>query len=112
MLAQRFTAIAREVKPDLGAHDRLADLRTSRELDSLIADIHRLPGLDEFQGGPCAPQLQTAANGGLITILNHGVPCFHTLHARPSSITALRLDVEPAYLPGRPQPSSRSGLNA
>ncbi|MEY9895605.1 hypothetical protein ABIA31_009294 [Catenulispora sp. MAP5-51] len=98
LLARRFTEIAQQLGIGHSAQDRLADLRSSQELDDLTAGIRRLPGFEDFQRGPSAEQLQAAAEDGPIVILNHGDPFCHALILRPAGITALLLKVDPAHL--------------
>lgn len=72
---------------------RLARLRASRELDTLVADIRTRPGFHGFLRPLSAAQLRALAADGPVVVLNHARINCQALIVTDRSITARVLDI-------------------
>lgn len=70
---------------------RLAALRTSNELDDLVAHIRTRPGFEDFLRPLTAAGCRALAVDGPVVVLNHGKRYCHALVITRHSVTSLRL---------------------
>ncbi|MFE4912627.1 CHAT domain-containing protein [Streptomyces sp. NPDC056652] len=73
---------------------RLAGLRTSRELDTLVRRVRTLPGFESFLRPLTAGESRALAADGPVVVLNHGRRFCHALVITHRSITAVHLEAE------------------